>query len=354
LRILILGGTGNIGPHHVHAALRRGHQVAVFSRGKTAENLPAQVERLTGDRNGDLRSIQNRDWDAVLDLATFGPVWVRSLGDAMRRRIRHYTFVSTILVYDTPGNNKQCTDESSSVQEYKDAADPYSTVKGEAYGALKVLCEREAERQFPGRTLIMRPGYIVGPGDPYGFFTYWSLRMRRGGEILAPGDALARVQMIDVRDMAEWVIRLAEKKTTGTFNATGPAKTLNWATMLDILRQGHPVELKLAWIPQQWLTDRKVPLWSNLLFWPSEAGTPGFMHICNAKAVANGLTFHPLPVTARDTVAWYEAQPTTLQPRFVGQSGQQQNGHDTLEGSLALERQLLAEWHDYVTPKLRS
>jgi nucleoside-diphosphate-sugar epimerase len=178
LRVLILGGTGNIGPYHVRAAVARGHHVSVFSRGRSAAELPSGVEHLVGDRDGDLNSIHGRDWDAVLDIATFGPGWVRTLGEALKGRVGHYTFISTVSVYDNPAANK-ITDEASRVLAYQGSADPYSVIReGQDYGALKVLCEREAESQFPGAALVIRPGYIAGPGDTHPPLPYWLLRMR--------------------------------------------------------------------------------------------------------------------------------------------------------------------------------
>lgn len=340
LRILVLGGTGHIGPYHVQAALDRGHHVAVFSRGKASADLPPSVERLTGDRNGDLESIRNRDWDAVFDLATFVPSWIRTLGEALRGRVGHYTLVSTEAVYDTPADNKGGTDENSKLLEYTGDGDPYTMTKG-PYGEFKVLCEREAQAQFPGKTVILRPGAIVGPGDPIGGFTYWPLRLERGGEVLVAGDALTRVQLIDVRDMAEWAVHLAERADTGVFNTIGPATRMDWATMLDALQGAFRSRTKLTWVATSWLVERKFTPWSNLLFWPTEVGTPGLMSMSNSRALAKGLTFRPLEVTARDTLTWFKAQPAERQRQLI----LGEKGPDSLENSLARERELLEEWH---------
>jgi 2'-hydroxyisoflavone reductase len=342
LRVLILGGTGHIGPSHVQAAVKRGHKVAVFSRGKNAAQLPPGVELLRGDRNGDLKSIKNRDWDAVLDIATFGPVWVRTLGEALQGRVGHYTFISTASVYDTPGNNKQGTDESSKLLEYTGTIDPYSNPRIEGhYGSMKVLCEREAEKQFPGRVLVFRPGYIVGPGDAVGAFTYLPARLAEGGEFLAGGDPSSRVQWIDMRDLADWAILLAERGDTGVFNTIGPAMPMDWITMLRTLRDGSSRPTTLTWVPAEWLAERKITSWSNLLFWPTEEGIPGLMRMSSERARAQGLTFRPLQVTARDTLAWYNALPTERQNEFLmGLSGK-----STLEDSMAHEKELLREWH---------
>lgn len=344
LRVLILGGTGHIGPHFVQAALARGHQVAVFNRGKSDAHLPSSVERLVGDRNSNLTAIQNRDWDAVLDLATYGPGWVRSLGNALRGRVRHYTFISTINAYDHSVSHPQGIDERSTLVEYKDAADPYSLTTWEkGYGELKVLCEREAERQFPGKTLILRPSYIVGPGDPVGALTYWSARLEKGGEILAAGDANAPIHVIDVRDMTRWAIELVERTEAGTFNAVGPAAPTNWGQLLKELGARATTPIKTTWIPMAWLEARKLGQFSNLLFWPSGVscgGTP--VLIKNDKARAEGLALRPVSNSAADALAWSREQPAERQAQLLlGVEGKA-----SLETSMAREAELLAAWHE--------
>jgi 2'-hydroxyisoflavone reductase len=341
LRILILGDTGFIGQHFVRAARARGHKVSVFS--KTPVVMPSAVEQLAGDRNGDLGSAQDRDWDAVVDTDTNVPFRVRTLGLALKGRVKHYTFISSIDVYDHPGANATGTDEKSNVVEYMGATDPYyiTQAEGKQYGPLGVLCEREAEKQFPGRTLIVRPGAVIGPGDPAGAFTYWPVRMEKGGEILAAGDPSVRVQMIDVRDMADWVIRMAEKADTGTFNAVGPALPMTWAEMLGAVRGTSSVPVKLTWVPEAWVQEQLVPLWSCLRFWPSEATTPGSMRMSNDKARERGLTFRPMGVTAADTLAWYKSQHRHLQSQLLlGFTGM-----FSVEDSMKRERELLHAWH---------
>jgi 2'-hydroxyisoflavone reductase len=291
LRILILGGTGTTGRYYVRAALARGHHVAVYSRGKTRGDLPAHVESLVGDRNGDLESIKNRDWDAVIDVATYGPAWVRSLGQALKGRARHYTFISTVSVYDNPAKNDE-TYEDSPVLAYHGASDPYLiTQEGDDYGAAKILCEREAERQFPGRALVLRPGYIGGPDDTHGILTYWAERAERGGAILAAGDPSAPVQYIDVRDLGAWMIRLAEKQTTGTYNAIGPK--LDQEEMVNSARSNAQRKSSVTWAPMEWLGARPdKALWGTLLFWEINKGA--LTRINNRKALVEGLTIRPL------------------------------------------------------------
>jgi 2'-hydroxyisoflavone reductase len=343
LRILVLGDGSFIGQHHVRAALNRGHKVTVFSRAPTL--LPSVVEQLSGDREGDLGSAQDRDWDAVIDTTTSVPLRVRTLGQALTDRVRHYTFISSVDVYDRADAVNHAIAESSGLVEYQSATDPYTVAQAEGteYGPLRVLCEREAEARFPGKTLIVRPGLMVGPGDPAGAFTYWPVRMEQGGEILAAGDPMTRVQMIDVRDVADWVIRMAEKGETGTFNAVGPAQPLTWGDMLAAIQGRRAEPVKLTWAPETWLAEQGVPPLSNLRFWPSEAGIPGSMHVSNDKARDRGLAFRPLPATAADTLAWYWGQPKHRQTQLLlGLTGM-----FSMEDSMEHERELLGAWHSY-------
>lgn len=308
LRILILGGTGFIGPHHVRYAVARGHKVSVFNRGKRQAELPASVEHLTGDRNGDISAITGRDWDAVIDLPTTLPNWVRTVGQAVAARTKHYSFISSLAVYD---NARQAAllDEDSPLREYKDAADPFSLTSFglDLYGPLKTLSEREAERQFPRKTLIVRPGLIVGPGDETDRFTYWPVRMQRGGEVLAPGDPLDPAQIIDVRDLAEFVIHMAERRETGAYNANGPAMPMSICEMLGGVRSLYSVPTKLTWAPGDWLAAQGVTMGDLPVWYPQAAALANRADV--RRAVAKGMTFRPLAVTTRETMAWHEARP---------------------------------------------
>lgn len=343
VRVLILGGTGFIGPYFVRSAVERGHRVSVFNRGKSHADLPPGVERLLGDRNGDLESIKKRDWDVVIDTATYGPAWVRSLGEALHNRVRHYTFISSINVYDHSGHAGGATDENSKLAEYAGDADPYSTTKldFEQYGALKVLCEREAERQFPGRTVSLRPCYIVGPGAGAAVLIYWAARMEMGGEILAAGDPLSRIHAIDVRDLAKWSLDLAERGETGAFNAVGPESPMNWGSLLKSLRSLSSAPVKLTWVPMSWLAEHRIGSGSNLLFWPTGITAAGAKLVTNDKARAKGLDLRPLLTTATDALAWYKAQPAEQRAKMLPGV----EGMSSLDESVARERSLLAAWH---------
>jgi 2'-hydroxyisoflavone reductase len=220
LRILILGGTGFIGPHEVTYALARGHKLTLFNRGKSPHAWPGEVEELIGDRNtGDLKALAGREWDVCIDNPTTLPFWVRDAGEALHGKVRQYIFISTISVYAA---NDAPADETAAVAPYAgkdpmaETADTLKAHVGELYGPLKAVSEKEAEKQFPGMTTIIRPGLIAGPGDETDRFTYWPVRLARGGEVLAPGDGSDPVQLIDARDLAEWTIRMAERSACST------------------------------------------------------------------------------------------------------------------------------------------
>jgi 2'-hydroxyisoflavone reductase len=329
---LILGGTGFIGPHFVAAAVDRGHRVSVFNRGKSSANLPDGVERLTGDRAGSLEAISSRDWDVVFDLAVYVPIWVRTLGEALKGRVKNYIIISTGSVYQSPG----AADEDSPVTKYTGSSDAYSQTPTPQYGPLKALCEREAERQFPGRTLVLRPGSIVGPGDQVGLFTYWPTRMQRGGKILVAGDPHARVQMIDVRDLAEWSVRMAEDGEVGIYNAIGPALPMSWCEMLGGIRGTFSVPMELIWVPAPALLGDP-QRWGNILFWPTEGGVAGLMRMRNEKARAKGLTFRSLSETTQATLAYYQAHAADAQQRLAPEPS-------FMESSIRREQEFVVAW----------
>lgn len=349
LRLLILGGTGAIGPYHVRAALERGHHVAVFSRGKTHADLPAGVERVIGDRNGDLAAIRTRDWDAIIDIATYGPGWIRSLADAFGGRVPHYTFISTVSVYDNPPMDRVTT-EDSPVLAYRGTADPYAVVShvGDDYGALKVLCEREAEKQFPNRTLILRPSYIAGPGDSRAL-TYWAVRAEKGGELLVGSNPATPVQYIDVRDFAEWTVRLVERRVVGTFNAVGPTAPTNLAHIVSRAVTTLSPTSRVTWVPTPWFLEQgHAERWGTLLFFSH--GIANIMRMSNDRAVASGLTTRPVDVTLRDILSWYHSLPAERTSSLITGFQRQSNGTWTAATStwtayLAHERELLAAWH---------
>jgi 2'-hydroxyisoflavone reductase len=321
LRILILGGTGFIGPHQVRYALSRGHQITLFNRGRQPREWPGAVEELLGDRNtGDLKALEGREWDVCIDNPTTLPFWVRDAGRILHGKIKQYVFISTISVY---ADNSKPADESAPVLPYtgKDAmAETMETLRaaqGELYGPLKALSEKEVEKQFPGHATIIRPGLIVGPGDETDRFTYWPVRLARGGEVLAPGDGCDPVQIIDARDLAEWTIRMAETHTLGTFNATGPEHLLQMKEMLTGIGSAIHADDRLLWVAADFLEAEKVQAWSDMPVWvPGQGDTAGFGRRSIRKALAAGLTFRPLAMTSSDTLAWFKEQPAERQAKL--------------------------------------
>jgi 2'-hydroxyisoflavone reductase len=308
-RLLILGGTGFIGPHMVRYAVERGHQVTIFTRGRTQADLP-DVEHLIGDRNGDLESLTGRQWDVVLDNNSRDYRWTRFSAEFLKDAAERYLFVSSISAYAPTGLEGEgrvfmepIMDEASTLftppDDFKDGDEA-------PYGLTKTLAEGEAEAAFPGRATIVRPGLIVGPGDTSDRFTYWPVRINQGGEVLAPGTGVDATQVIDVRDLTEWIVRLVEQGATGAFNGTGPEARLSMAEMLYGIRAITSTPVKFTWVPAPFLAEHGVRPWSHMPTWIP--GDPqSFVSV--AKAVEAGLTFRPLAVTARDTLEYYESRP---------------------------------------------
>src|SRR5207248_3201338 len=225
LRLLVLGGSGFLGRHLVEATLARGHEPTLFNRGRTNTALFAEVEKLRGDRDGDLAALRGREWDAVVDVHGRIPRHVATAAEALAT-IEHYTFVSSISAY--ADFSRAGIDETAPLREY----DPsMGDVDMEFYGARKAECERIVAEAFPAGSLILRPGLIVGPHDPTDRFTYWPRRIEAGGHVLAPGDPSDPVQFVDVRDLGDWIVHATEEELSGTYNATGEVTTFQ--TLLD-------------------------------------------------------------------------------------------------------------------------
>jgi 2'-hydroxyisoflavone reductase len=318
LRILILGGTGFTGPYQVRYALSRGHKVTTFNRGKTHPGeLPGEVEQLIGDRNGKLDALKNREWDVVIDNPTTLPAWARDAAQLLKGNVDRYVFISTISVY---GEVKTGPDETAPTEKY-DGADPYKeTLEAmkasgyKTYGPLKALSEKEAEKWFPGKTLIIRPGLIVGPRDETDRFTYWPVQIDRSGEVLAPGSPNDPVQFIDARDLAEWTIRMVENRETGIYNATGPAKPLGIGGMLEGIKAALKSNATFTWVTEDFLTRQKVEPWSDMPVWTGKES--GLARAKIDRALSKGLTFRPLAETARDTLAWFKSLPQHRQSKL--------------------------------------
>jgi len=299
LKILMLGGTAFLGPEIVGPAVARGHTVTLFNRGKTHPGLFPDLEKLHGDRNGDVSALKGRSFDAVFDTSAYVPAHVRRVREALGDGVGHYTLVSTISVYPAVGSSRDPIDESSPVGTLADPAT--EKVTNESYGPLKALCEQAAEAAWPGRVACVRPGLIVGPGDPTDRFTYWPVRVARGGEVLAPGDGTDEAQCIDVRDLGLFIVRVAEEKTTGTYNAVGFEGRVSFAELLHGAKCAIRHDVAFTWVPAPFLEQQKVTPWQNLPLWIPPEGNG---HVKNERARAKGLVFRPVARTIADTLAW--------------------------------------------------
>lgn len=330
LRILVLGGTGFIGPHQVRYAVARGHHVTIFTRGRRQAELPAAVEYLVGDRNGQLGALEGRKWDAVIDNSATSPDWVRQSAQLLKNAASRYMYVSSTGVF-----YPYLTTNIDETVQPRTADDPPAEAK--SYGVQKTLSEREVQSAFGDRAIIIRPHFIVGPGDTTDRFPYWPVRIARGGEVLAPGRPTDPVQLIDVRDLTEWMIRMLEDGHTGVYNAAGPRGTLTMAEMLYGIRAVTTADVTWTWVDDyDFLASKQV---GGAVPWILLRGDMlGMTTIRSDRAIAKGLTYRPLAVTARDTLAWWPTVPEARRqaPRFVFTPGK--------------EAELLAAWKAH-TPK---
>ena len=301
MKVLILGGTIFLGRALVEAALGAGHEVTMFNRGQTNPGLFPEVEEIHGDRTKNLSALGGRRWEAVIDTAGYVPRVVHMSAEFLSPGVDHYTFISSISVFADfrqPG-----MDESAPVGTIEDPSTEDAT--GPASGPLKALCEAAAEAAMPGRTLVIRPGLIVGPHDPSDRFTYWPARVERGGDLLAPVGPECETQLIDVRDLAEWTMRMVEARATGVFNATGPAAPLTLGEVLKTCRTVTGSDANPIWVPEEFVKEMGITPWIELPLWTGGGeAMAGFAKVDCRKAIAAGLTFRPLAETVIDTLAW--------------------------------------------------
>ncbi len=328
MKILILGGTIFLGRHLVNAALSRDHEVTLFNRGRNNPHLYPDIEKLRGDRDGNLSALQDRKWDAVIDTCGYVPRIVRASAELLANVVDHYTFISSISVYADLRNPDIDEEGILGVLEDESAEE----ITGGAYGPLKVLCEQTVEGIMPGRTLNIRPGLIVGPHDPSDRFSYWIYRMARGGEVLAPAPGQKPVQIIDVRDLAKWIIRLVESRVWGIYNATGPDYRLTMQHFLESCCNELDRDAVITWVDEEFLLHAGVRPWIDLPLWVAGDEDSGMMAINVEKALAVNLSFRSLKQTIRDTHDWVESRPANHQWR-AGLVPER-------------ERELLTEWHN--------
>ena len=343
LNILILGGTGFTGPEQVDYALARGHKVTLFNRNRTRPDMfKGKVEQLIGDLNADTSALKGKKFDVVIDNPTTAPAWVRNVAQYMKGNTGHYIFISTISTYAENGTPN--ADETAPTLPMPAELDPYTLDpqhRGRYYGALKARAELEVQQQYPGAFTIIRPGLIVGPLDRSDRFTYWPVRVDRGGEVLAPGTADDPVQFIDARDIAEWTIRMAEmgpKEGGGIYNATGPRTPLTMAEFLYGCKAVTTADPHFTWVPASFLQEQKIRGWRDMPVWiPPGPETAGFARRNIQRALAKGLTFRTLAVTAKDTLDWNKTRPQEDRDKLAA---------GAVAGvSAQREAEVLAAWH---------
>ena len=328
LEILIMGGTGFLGPHFVEIARARGHKLTLFNRGKSN---PARfdgeefndIEQLRGDRKSDLSALEgNRRWDAVLDTSAYLPADVTRSAGLLAPRVEQYVVISTISVY--ADNGTPHADETAAVGTLEDPT--VTEITGQTYGPLKALCEQAAEAALPGRATVVRPGLIVGPGDPTDRFTYWPARGARGGEILSPGTSTDPTQFIDVRDLAAFILHLIEQRAFGVFNADSAPGAITMGGLITACQeagrdfntincvrapcpQPAAASSTATWVPADFLQQKNVSAWQDMPVWvPPVDDYAGFGMRSTARAQAAGLTYRPLETTVRDTLDWWMKQ----------------------------------------------
>jgi 2'-hydroxyisoflavone reductase len=329
VRLLILGGTKFLGRAVAEAALARGHELTLFTRGQTNPDLFPEAEHLRGDRDGDLTALEGRSWDAVVDPSGYVPRVVRASAELLRDAVGHYVFVSSVSAYAEPLPLR--FDEDAPLH-----GEPTSEQVMEEYGPLKAACERTVEEVFPGRSAAIRAGLIVGPHDPTDRFTYWPVRLAAGGDVLAPGYPGRHVQFVDVRDLGEWIVHVAENRIAGPFNATGPEPPITMGDLLETCRAVAANDARLVWVADDFLLEREVGEWMELPLWLVEE--QNILEADVSRALAAGLRFRPLEETVRDTLAWARAQRETAGPFASGMA----TGKAGMEPER--ERELLAAW----------
>jgi len=341
MTILVLGGTGFIGPHMVRYAVSRGHTVTLFNRGLTNPHLFPDLETLIGNRDGDLEALEGRRWDAVIDNSGYVPRHVRDSAEVLADS-GAYLFVSSISAY------RDLMPEG--ITEYYEVGrleDPtVEQVTGATYGPLKALCEEAVRDVFGERSNVVRPGYIVGPGDPSDRWTYWPVRVSMGGDIAVPGTPVDPVQFIDARDLASWVVGMLENGVSGVFNGSGPVEPLDMGTFLETCREVAGGDGAFRWIDAGFIQERNIsfPIWS-----PTTGDFGGAHRIDISRAVATGYTSRPVADTVRDTLEWWNGLTEDDRPGGALRAGPRKPGAMggramTTEAMLEMERELLEAW----------
>ena len=333
LKILVLGGTGFLGPHTVWYALERGHEVTLFNRGKTNQDLFPELETIIGNRDPEidagLSGLKGRQWDAVIDTSGYVPRIVGASAELLSQNVGQYLFVSTICQYDNwaEGGLNGTEERASGTLD-----DPTTEEVSKHYCTLKAYCEQAAESAMPGRVTQIRPGLIVGPRDGTDRFTYWPVRADRGGEILAPGKPADYTQFIDVRDLSQFMVHTLEGNLTGAYNLVCPHRP--FGDLLESCLRVTDNDAKLTWVDADFLAENDVAPWRDVFMWAdSDSDGAGALTWSSQKALAAGLTIRPIDETVRDTLNWFKTLPADRQANLkVGMS-------------LEKEANVLAAWH---------
>jgi 2'-hydroxyisoflavone reductase len=336
LRVLILGGTQFVGVHLTQMARQRGHVVTLFHRGQTNPDWFPEIERLKGDRDGGLESLRGRTWDAVIDTSAYIPRHARITSELLAPCIRRYLFVSTILVY---ADFVRPNDEDSVLAALPDR--DVEHVDLNTYGPLKVACERVLHEVIGERLTVVRPGYIAGPYDHTDRFTYWPARAARGGDMIAPGTPDNPMQIIDVRDMARFVLDALENDLSGTFNLVRPpgltiGRVIDASVEVARSLAGPSTALRPIWIAADFLgryTSVSIGANDFPLWHPPTGSLAGFAQVSAVKALKAGLAITPIGTTVHDCLSWHLARP----------------GHPCPQAGISPDREqeILAAWRQF-------
>jgi 2'-hydroxyisoflavone reductase len=328
MRTLILGGTAFLGIALREALAQQGHEVTLFNRGITQPAAVPGVRAVTGDRTRDLTALAGDRFDAVIDTSGYVPHAVDRSARFFASRTGRYVFVSSVSVFDISAAE---IDESSAMPGLPEPSSR-TVMTGETYGPLKAMCERIVSSTFRQRATIVRPGLIAGPHDRTDRFTYWPVRLARGGNVLAPGEPGAGVQVVDVRDLAEFVVHLIDRDAGSDYNVTSPQGKFTMGDVISACASVNRVPHHAVWVEDAFLTAHEVAPWTDLPLWiPSSLGIPGLLNVNVRKALVAGLKIRPLAQTVRDTLAWARTRPRGHTPR-AGLTPQR-------------EAALLEEWH---------
>jgi len=303
MKILILGGTIFLGKHLVNSAQKKGHEVTLFNRGKHNPDWFPNVEKLKGDRDGDFESLKGRTFDAVIDTSGYVPRIVKLSAEFMKNKTDNYTFISSISVYKD--FSEMGMNENSAAGTIED--ETTEEITGESYGPLKYLCEKTVEEIYKERALNIRPGLIVGEDDPSDRFGYWIYRINKGGKVLAPGPKEKNVQFIDVKDLADWTIKMVEEKNIGTYSATGPDYNLTFEKLIDDCKKVSGSNAEIVWIDQRFLMNENAGAYVELPLWLPDEMDGG--NNCDvSKAIGKGLTFRLLEETLKDSMEFINSK----------------------------------------------